>query len=376
MSVLRKIAKAGRKGGMALEGFEARSGAHCESSAMLNALSYLGYGLGEADIVGGGGAPSFIFMNESFPFIGGRNERMREIFLEAARIPCGAAVPRQGDPGWREIVALLERGLPVLLRVDMRWLPYLYGGKYGPPYMSFGGHWVCLHALDLDSGEASVTDTALGGPCRARISDLEKARLSATKTFPPRGEYAWIEARPSAWEFDADAVTESALAEVLANYGDPAGGATMPLVGIAGLAAFPEALASVHAMVNAFALAPAYSYMAGSIERNGTGGAAFRRLFRDFLANRAGDCGKERLRSACAALLPKVEEAMAAWSGLAASFDEAAAALDPKRGGVRVGAAGYKAAVGAAEETTAARARLVYAAERGLRDAIMEAGAS
>ena len=360
-----------REGALVLAGFAPRRGVHCESAAMLNALTYLGYGLSESDIVGGGGAPSFFYSGGNFPFIGGRSDKMREPFLDAAGIPYDVIVP-SGD-GWKDIVALLDRGLPVLLRVDMRWLPYLFGGKHGPAYMSFGGHWICLYGIDFDSREALVTDTAQAGPRRVKLADLEKARGSSTKTFPPRREYAWIGPKPTGWRFDADKVARSALDKVLANYetairNEEAKRADGPLVGLSGLAAFPERLAVLHTRVSPYALAPAYSYMADSIERNGTGGSAFRSLFRDFLEARAADCVDPSMRSACSSLIAPTEEAMAAWSALADSFDAAA---------VSIGAAGSPAAKGAriaaAEAESSELARRLLGRETALRDAIASA---
>lgn len=357
----------GRRGSLSLPDFQPRIGAHCESAAMLNALAYLGYGVTEADIVGGGGAPSFILTNDAFPFLGGRNDTMRETFLASAGIPFGVERPKGGLVDWEGITALLERGIPVLLRVDMRFLPYLYGGKYGSPYMSFGGHWVCLFGLDFDSGVASVTDTANEGYRSVKIADLEKARLSTTKMYPPKGEYSWIEPKPDAWALDADALARNALKTVLNNYrSEDATGKypAAPLIGLSGISAFPEILASLHSTIKEYMLSPAYSFMAGSIERNGTGGAAFRRLFRDFLRDRAADSAEPSSRAACAALVPPTEAAMAAWSALAAAFDEASAAVGAAKGPART------AAIRSAEAGTSARAREVYAAEAGLRDAI------
>jgi len=366
----------GRTGSVALPGFEPRKGGHCESSAMLNALAYLDYGVTEADIIGGGGAPAFLFANEGFPFIGSRNERMRESFLAAAKIPYRAVVPEGDDDGWDRIVALLDRGIPVLLRVDMRWLPYLYGGKYGSARMSFGWHWICLYGIEFGAREVLVTDTERGGPCRIALADLDKARSSATKVYPPRREYAWIEPKPAGWALDPDALARAAFREILANYDAPAAwtdgggpaparGRRTPLVGLSGLAAFPEALAALHSSVSPYALGAAYSFMADTIERNGTGGAAFRRLFRDFLAARSADCADASARDACAALVLKAEAAMAAWSALADAFYRASASIQTARGGTA-----REAAIAAVEASTAERARALYAAELALRDAI------
>jgi hypothetical protein len=369
----------GRKGCLVLKDFAPQRGGHCESSAMLNALHHLGYGVTEADIVGGGGAPGFLFTDEGFPFIGGRSERMREDFLEAAGIPYKVVRPESGEDGWTRIIGLLDSGLPVLLRVDMRYLPYLFGGRYGDARMSFGWHWICLYSIDFDKKEALVTDTDKGGPCRVSLADLEKARSSDTKIYPPRREYAWIEPKPADWSFDVDKVTRSSFALLLSNYegskdwqaggqSSARPGAPQILRGLSGLEAFPSRLAFLHTEVKPFLLGPAWSFMAASIERNGTGGAAFRRLYRDFIAARAADCADPKLRADCAAILPKAEAAATAWSAVAASFDEGAAKLAAARGSDR------QEAILVAEKGMAECARELYDREAALESAIAATG--
>lgn len=359
----------GREGSLSLPNFEPRQGGHCESSALLNALDYLGYGLIEADIVGGGAAPSFLFTDESFPFLGGRNEKMRETFLAAAHIPYRVVVPKKGERDWADIYALLERGIPVVLRVDMRYLPYLYGGRRGPAYLSFGWHWVCLVGVNFDSGEASVTDTEHEGLMRIRLADLEAARSSSTHVYPPRREYAWIEPRPEGWRLDPDALAKAGLAGVLANYGGEGGWAadggakeTRQLEGLEGLSLLPGRLKDLDRKVNVHALPAAYHYIAASIERNGTGGGAFRLLYARFLEARARDCHDDKLRAACAGLVPKAQAAAAAWTALATCLDAGAGRIESARG-----PAALKASVAGAGAEAALAANAVYAAESDIQ---------
>ncbi|MBI9097980.1 MAG: BtrH N-terminal domain-containing protein [Spirochaetaceae bacterium] len=137
---------------------KAIAGKHCESSAILNALHYQGYEITEEQIIGAGAAPGFVYEKTAFPFLGGRSKNMRESFSKNTGIPFTVRQDSD-DPRWNEIEGLLEQGIPVILRVDMRYLPYLYGGKYGPKYMSFGWHLVTLFAMDRQKGTALVTDT-------------------------------------------------------------------------------------------------------------------------------------------------------------------------------------------------------------------------
>lgn len=353
----------------ALPGFVARPGGHCESAALLNALAHLGYGITEADIIGGGAAPAFLFTDASFPFLGARNLSMRERFLAAAAIPWKVVVPTGSGPDWPRMEGLLSGGLPVLLRVDMRHLPYLYGGKKGPAYMSFGWHWICLAGLDRAAGRAWVTDTAHPGLQSLSIRELEAARLSRTKVWPPRGEYAWIEPMPEGWRLDPDALVQSGLAGMLENYDGKGGAEEGPdghgLWGLAGLGQLPARLAGLDFRLNAFTLGPAWSYLAASIERNGTGGGAFRRLFASFLATRAEDCRGASLRDGCASLAPLAARASAAWTGLSLSLDEAALALKAARGGK-----GKKEAVAKGLASTATSSERVLTVETEMRNAL------
>lgn len=318
----------GRIGAVFAEGRDnIRPGGHCESSALANALRAAGYDVEECDIVGGGGAPSFMFASGAFPFLGGRSVRMRETFFAAAGIPFDSRIPLERRDGnlWTPVLALLDSGIPVPLRVDMRFLPYRHGGKFGPRRMSFGWHWIALFGVDFDEGTAFVSDTEYTGLQRIRLRDLDRARRSPLKDWPPRGEYVAL-SRPGRAPFrpDAMALRASAIAATLANYeGEapwnaavPSNRGKAPLAGLSGLEAFPGILRNFDTQVRPWLAGPALSFLAGCIERNGTGGAAFRKLYRDFMAG----IGEE-------ALMPVLDESIEAWRALAAALDGAADSL-------------------------------------------------
>ncbi|MFA6505640.1 MAG: DUF4872 domain-containing protein [Treponemataceae bacterium] len=325
-------------------------GGHCESSALTNALRAIGYDIVESDIIGGGGAPSFMFSADGFPFLGGRSSRMREVFFVASGIPYRVVVPgtaakNSGEvsDAWKPVFALLESGIPVPLRVDMRFLPYLYGGKYGPSYMEFGWHWITLFAVDFDKRIALVSDTEHSGLQEIRIVDLDKARHSKTKVWPPRAEFVELSrpASPTAPTINRRSLIDAAFKTIIDNYEgrdtwtDSSTAAAKPLpipTGLAGIEAFPAALRDFDQYAKPWIASPALSLLAGCIERNGTGGAAFRVLFRDFIEKSAAAlsdtdrAGGDRLRT----LLPALDSSIAAWRALAVEFDAAAAAVTAK----------------------------------------------
>ncbi len=310
----------GRHGRIMLENVTVVPGGHCESSAIMNALRNEGYDVTECMITGGGGALDFSLQKSLFPFIGARNQDMRERFFAAANIPWQKRNPEGRDTGWDEIAGLLARGVPVVLRVDMRFLPYRYGGKYGRPEMSFGWHLITLFGIDWDEGLAYVSDREYSELQPVKISDLEKARTSRTKVFPPRAEYYWadpcgeasLSARWNSREL-ADALARSSLEAVTGNYENGA---------LEALSRFGADLAGFDSFSDKAFLYPAiFEYMAGTIEDFGTGGASFRILYRDFISYAATKGSRPEL----ARLIPFIDGSIAEWHALSAELRSASA---------------------------------------------------
>lgn len=314
-------------------------GGHCESSALVNALRYSGWDVAEHQVIGGGGALSFVFVEGDFPFIGARNNDMREQFSRASGIGIHAVVPESDGADWDRIAGLLASGSPVCLRVDMRFLPYRYGGKYGPSWMSFGAHWIALYALDPVGGTALVSDTEYQGLKTVSIKDLHRARTSSTKNFPPKAEYCWVDRPPAASNPDAqessgsapassgralspmpapaDSFVEASLRTVYENY---RGGA------LDGLERFGDSLAAMNAWEKKrYLLQPVLEYLAGNIEDYGTGGASFRMPYRDFLAWAAGGGTATLPKGRSEELLGAIDASVARWHDLSAALRAEAA---------------------------------------------------
>jgi len=269
-----------------LENIEVVSGKHCESSAIVNALHYLGHDTDETTLFGAGGGISFLYQKGTFPFIGGRSGNLREAALDTLGITWFVERPGKDDSKWRRIIQLLKSGYPVVLRVDMRYLPYLWGGKYGKSYTSFGWHLVTLFGIDTKIGLACVSDTEKSDLQEIKLKDLDKARNSSTKIFPPENEFYWIEKKPAGYSFDWRTITQKPIEQVIRNMeaDDPAvWNDAENLMGIKGLKHFSNELLSIEDTVKPYLLPSVFNFFYGSIETNGTGGAAFRIFYRDFL---------------------------------------------------------------------------------------------
>lgn len=200
-----------------LEGVSPQRGEHCESSALFNALNYQGYSFTEAEIVGISGAMGFIYEMGDFPFLGGRSLTMKEDFFSSGGIIWHQGNTSTPDTAWRDVVSVLQDNNPVILHVDMRYLPYLWGGKYGSKYTSFGWHIITLFGINFDKEEAYVSDTDLVGIQTISLKDLNRARSSQTKVFPPEYQWYWAEKAPEDYSPNWPKMTEEALVRLVEN---------------------------------------------------------------------------------------------------------------------------------------------------------------
>ena len=289
-------------------------GEHCESSAMLNAMLYLGYPVDEPMIVGGGAALGFEYQKSNFPFLGGRSLDMREVFAEGSGIKWHTARPDSAEESWKGVVELLKKDIPVVLRVDMRYLPYRYGGKYGAAYMSFGGHYITLFGIDFEKEIAYVSDREYDQLQTIRLTDLEKARSSKTKVFPPGREYCWVEPKPQDYKLNWEKMTRNAVHKLVQNLENPASNSNS---GLKRLKLFPDDIRYIETYAqNRWLLPVIFTSLRGYIEEFGTGGAAFRMLVRDFFSDASHNLKNKEFKETIAAF----DESIAAWHNLAGEF--------------------------------------------------------
>lgn len=206
---------------------------------------------------------------------------MRECFLENCGIPhTMRQTSLEGD--WEEIESCLKRNIPVVLRVDMRYLPYLYNGKYGPSYMSFGWHYVTLFELDAKAKIAKVSDTALSELQSIRLSSLSKARFSETKVYPPRGEYYYFQEPGDQHSVDWNKVARLSLKQYHDNMAEQSTQENQ-LKGLSGLHQLRRETRDYASSIPSFLVRMVLDVHYGSIETNGTGGAGFRTAYHHFL---------------------------------------------------------------------------------------------
>lgn len=155
---------------------------------------YYKHPLSEDLLFGIGSGLGFIYwhMKGALPMIGGRGNVWRpgqEGLIITASQRCGVHAQRfhtsSAKKARNTLVQLLEAGQPVMIHVDMGFLPYILRL---PNDFHFGYHLVIVAGLDQE------TQTVLIADCNPEfhpisLEDLAKARGSTFKPFPPRNTW-------------------------------------------------------------------------------------------------------------------------------------------------------------------------------------------
>jgi hypothetical protein len=109
----------------------------------------------------------------------------------------------------RTLVDLLQQGIPVMLQVDMGFLPYF---DFGGEEYHFGGHAVVACGYDAASETVLIADR--DGAYPVPMADLSQARGSKFKPFPPKNRWYAMDfsaKRPSTPQEAMQAIKETAV---------------------------------------------------------------------------------------------------------------------------------------------------------------------
>jgi hypothetical protein len=210
---------------------------------------------------------------------------------------------------------LLRAGEPVLLYVDMGFLPYFDL----PAGYHFGGHVVVAVGYDPDTEQVLIADRDLElHPVEGDV--LERARGSAYKPFPPR--HAW-------YTFDFGRAREPRPEDVYAAIREVCDGMLTPPIANFGVRGIRKAIRETlrwPELLDADALRRTCFNTAFFIDhRGGTGGGIFRYLYARFLAEAeilTGEAGFGQLS-------PELSEIGDLWEDVAATFAGAAELDNP-----------------------------------------------
>ncbi|MGW1990973.1 BtrH N-terminal domain-containing protein [Embleya sp. NPDC001921] len=269
-----------------LEDIDARGMRHCETTALGVLLRHQGLDLSEPMLFGLGSGLSFIYWdgkNLGFPFLGGRVKPFELTRNLAERLDLELLVQETTSPrkAWENVAASIDAGRPVGLQLDSYHLDY-FGSK-----VHFGAHVVAMYGYD--DHDAYLVDTdQQGGAVSTSLISLARARAArGPMTARHRSFTLTVPGNPpSVRDLVIPAITACAHAFLnppIANLGHRGIEKAGKLI--------PGWLRRTDAPRRDLPQA------AVLMERAGTGGALFRNLYRDFLAECARLVDSDHLRT-------------------------------------------------------------------------------
>ncbi|MFC9618851.1 BtrH N-terminal domain-containing protein [Streptomyces sp. NPDC056930] len=252
---------------------DARGTQHCETTALGVLLRHQGLDLSEPMLFGLGSGLSFIYWdskNMGFPFLGGRVKPFDLTRNLATRLNLGLLVQETASPrrAWENVVAPIDAGHPVGLQLDSYYLDY-FGSK-----VHFGGHVVAMYGYD-DHDSYLVDTDQQGGAVSTSLTSLAQARAARGPMTAKHRSFTLTVPRdlPSPEGQIIPAIT--ACAEAFLN----------PPIANLGHRGIEKAGKLVRTWLqrtdNPQRDLPQAALL---MEKAGTGGALFRNLYRDFLA--------------------------------------------------------------------------------------------
>jgi hypothetical protein len=298
-------------------------GNHCGSTALRNLLAHHGVEMTEAMAFGLGAGACFYFvpMDGQSPsrFTNGRTSRLEEQFVDLTGAPLELKTFDDPDASWQAARGSVDAGKPAILLSDLYYLDH-YGNS-----AHFPGHAVVLAGYD---GEvAYLSDTGFEELQTTRLENLAKARHAQHPVFPLAGHM--FVAADGLGAFDPASAIPRAVARCAERMLDPPLG---EYEGLPGMRRFAAEVGKWPHIVEDWQWCARFNYQV--IERRGTGGGNFRRMYAEFLAGAgyaeaglAAEAASDwtRLAQALLAASESDEPRPELWSRIA---DDATAALD------------------------------------------------
>ncbi|WP_158598311.1 BtrH N-terminal domain-containing protein [Falsibacillus albus] len=173
--------------------FPNRPGMHCASKSLRDIGEFYGHDLSEAEIFGLSSGLGAVYINLSEPIairlFGGRILDLESGFFKNMDIPFKW---RFGPVfRWNEIRSYIDRNIPVIVIADLKYLDYYQTNSL------FGGHSMVIIGYDDVSEEVFLVDVNQPDIQRLKLSSLKRAMSSYAPGFPFKtNQWAPVEQLP------------------------------------------------------------------------------------------------------------------------------------------------------------------------------------
>ncbi|NLH49974.1 MAG: BtrH N-terminal domain-containing protein [Myxococcales bacterium] len=262
-----------------VSGYEHARGNHCGTTSISRLLRFHGHRISEAMCLGLGEGLEFVYLTgpslNPTRYIGGRGPYLETTCFRNLGVPC--TVHQTADPAeaWRWVKNEIDAGRPAMVQADIRWLDY-YNTK-----TRFGGHKILVVGYDEEKQTATISDNEFDQLQPVPLDSLARARAETAPPFELQND--WFEIRvPERLADPAVAVPLAIVAQaekMLADRGE-----------LFGVAALERAARELPAWREAADWQWSARFAYQVIEKRGTGGGSFRKMYADFLAEGAVYC--------------------------------------------------------------------------------------
>jgi hypothetical protein len=274
-----------------VEGFQHFTTHHCVTGSMRHVYVYNDHDISEEMLLGLGAGVSFSYWHfkGQTPFMGGRGG-FKPPMEEAAGQRTGVVIKSHTTTSARKarktLLEMLDAGQPAMIGCDMGFLPYF---DFGGQEYHFGGHVVVVCGYDPGADQVLIADREEELHPVA-MADLEKARGSTYKPFPPQNLWYTFDFSQKR-QPTADEVRQAILEQIKPMLEPP-----IRNIGVKGIRKAAEMVPQWPNKLEAdelrFALFSAYIFISPV---GGTGGGSFRYMFSRFLREAAEITGDARL---------------------------------------------------------------------------------
>lgn len=171
-----------------VDNFVHRLGVHCESSALRDIFEFYGFRFSESMIFGLGSGLGFVYWYGKpmpYPFVGGRARDFDKNLCNNLGVALKVNKTSSKTKAYETLREMISKNVPVTVHVDMPFLKYL--GL--PEQAHFGSHVVVVAGIDAEKEIAYIADTNFETLQTATLKELEEARASEFKPFPPENKW-------------------------------------------------------------------------------------------------------------------------------------------------------------------------------------------
>jgi hypothetical protein len=260
-----------------MHGYTHTPGDHCGSASLRNLSAFHDWGFDEPACFGLGAGIGFGYHQEgpTSRMIIGRNAHLEPAFFDHLGLPVTHRDGQPRDAAWDALETRLESG-PVLCFVDLYYLPYFGSDTH------FGPHTVVVAGIDADT--VTISDSEFPEPRPVTKTEFDAA-WSSEYGFEPL-DRRWLAVDDSGERTAVEDATRDAVESATKTMLE--GGRGFGSGGVDAIRAFADELPEWTAFDDVQRMAR-FAYQ--NIERRGTGGGAFRRLYADFLDTLGTDAG-------------------------------------------------------------------------------------